>query len=138
MAREPMSREPMSPRAKRGPKVGVKRGVAAGRSAQRACERSSDWRRGAAGSPDPDYAATRNSAGSPDPYDVEADPYDVLVLLAVDVADGVEDAVGGAAAVVGYLDEIVVGELCFVVRQVLEAGKGVIQLFLCEQQAELF
>ena len=28
-------------------------GVAAGRSAQRACERSSDWRRGAAGSPDP-------------------------------------------------------------------------------------
>ena len=30
------------------------RGVAAGRSAQRACERSSDWRRGAAGSPDPD------------------------------------------------------------------------------------
>src|SRR5207302_6109539 len=26
---------------------------AAGRSAQRACERSSDWRRGAAGSPDP-------------------------------------------------------------------------------------
>src|SRR5207253_2911145 len=29
------------------------RGVAAGRSAQRACERSSDWRRGAAGSPDP-------------------------------------------------------------------------------------
>src|SRR6267378_5850554 len=29
----------------------VKRGVAAGRSAQRACERSSDWRRGAAGSP---------------------------------------------------------------------------------------
>jgi hypothetical protein len=30
------------------------RGVAAGRSAQRACERSSDWRRGAAGSPDPE------------------------------------------------------------------------------------
>ena len=36
----------------------LKRGVAAGRSAQRACERSSDWRRGAAGSPDPD--AVRN------------------------------------------------------------------------------
>ena len=32
----------------------LKRGVAAGRSAQRAYERSSDWRRGAAGSPDPD------------------------------------------------------------------------------------
>ena len=32
----------------------VMRGVAAGRSAQRACERSSDWRRGAASSPDPD------------------------------------------------------------------------------------
>src|SRR6516225_7729660 len=32
----------------------VTRGVAAGRSAQRACERSSDWRRGAAGSPDPE------------------------------------------------------------------------------------
>jgi hypothetical protein len=31
----------------------VRGGVAAGRSAQRACERSSDWRRGAAGSPDP-------------------------------------------------------------------------------------
>src|ERR1700704_1649438 len=30
------------------------RGVAAGRSAQRACSRSCDWRRGAAGSPDPD------------------------------------------------------------------------------------
>src|ERR1700682_3282510 len=37
-----------------------KRGVAAGRSAQRACERSSDWRRGA--------------AGSPDPYEFTADP----------------------------------------------------------------
>jgi hypothetical protein len=32
----------------------VKRGVAAGRSAQRACSRSNDWRRGAAGSPDPE------------------------------------------------------------------------------------
>ena len=32
----------------------IKRGVAAGRSAQRACERSSDWRRGAASSPDPE------------------------------------------------------------------------------------
>src|SRR5438132_1104357 len=40
------------------------RGVAAGRSAQRACERSSDWRRGAAGSPDPDSLPC---AGSPDP-----------------------------------------------------------------------
>src|SRR5207302_670562 len=39
------------------------RGVAAGRSAQRACERSSDWRRGAAGSPDPELVT---SAGSPD------------------------------------------------------------------------
>ena len=37
----------------------LKRGVAAGRSAQRACERSSDWRRGAAGSPDPDYVLLR-------------------------------------------------------------------------------
>jgi hypothetical protein len=37
------------------------RGVAAGRSAQRACERSSDWRRGAAGSPDP-----KHLPGSPD------------------------------------------------------------------------
>src|SRR4051794_22901920 len=37
-------------RARRRP---IMRGVAAGRSAQRACERSSDWRRGAAGSPDP-------------------------------------------------------------------------------------
>jgi hypothetical protein len=34
------------------------RGVAAGRSAQRACERSSDWRRGAASSPDPDKRTT--------------------------------------------------------------------------------
>ena len=32
----------------------TQRGVAAGRSAQRACERSNDWRRGAASSPDPD------------------------------------------------------------------------------------
>src|SRR5207245_6844633 len=40
------------------------RGVAAGRSAERACERSSDWRRGAAGSPDPDSLPC---AGSPDP-----------------------------------------------------------------------
>ena len=38
-----------------------KRGVAAGRSAQRACERSSDWRRGAAGSPDP-YGFSVDSA----------------------------------------------------------------------------
>jgi hypothetical protein len=38
------------------------RGVAAGRSAQRACERSSDWRRGAAGSPDPEHLL-----GSTDP-----------------------------------------------------------------------
>src|SRR5216684_3781150 len=45
----------------------VKRGVAAGRSAQRACERSSDWRRGAAGSPDPDALPANNLAGSPDP-----------------------------------------------------------------------
>src|SRR5207302_8256317 len=35
------------------------RGVAAGRSAQRACERSSDWRRGAAGSPDPEHVVAR-------------------------------------------------------------------------------
>ena len=40
----------------------LKRGVAAGRSAQRACERSSDWRRGAAGSPDPDKCKARNLA----------------------------------------------------------------------------
>src|SRR5258708_15206443 len=48
-----------------GPACGfVKGGVAAERSAKRACERSSDWRRGAAGSPDPYYRATRNSLGS--------------------------------------------------------------------------
>src|SRR5579871_890401 len=35
------------------------RGVAAGRSVQRACERSSDWRRGAAGSPDPHASERR-------------------------------------------------------------------------------
>ena len=52
------------------------RGVAAGRSAQRACERSSDWRRGAAGSPDPYYDTARNFAGSSDSYDFTADPYD--------------------------------------------------------------
>ena len=46
----------------------LKRGVAAGRSAQRACERSSDWRRGAAGSPDPYKCKARNFVGSPDPY----------------------------------------------------------------------
>jgi hypothetical protein len=40
------------------------RGVAAGRSAQRACERSSDWRRGAAGSPDPEHLPR---TGFPDP-----------------------------------------------------------------------
>ena len=34
------------------------RGVAAERSAQRACERSSDWRRGAAGSPDPELVTS--------------------------------------------------------------------------------
>jgi len=43
----------------------LKRGVAAGRSAQRACERSSDWRRGGAASPDPDEFATHNLMGSP-------------------------------------------------------------------------
>jgi hypothetical protein len=43
------------------------RGVAAGRSAQRACERSSDWRRGAAGSPDPEDLPR---ARSPDPEDL--------------------------------------------------------------------
>ena len=47
------------------------RGVAAGRSAQRACERSSDWRRGAAGSPDPKDRAHENNTEvaqrSPDP-----------------------------------------------------------------------
>ena len=42
----------------------LKRGVAAGRSAQRACERSSDWRRGAAGSPDPDYVLAGATLGS--------------------------------------------------------------------------
>ena len=49
----------------------LKRGVAAGRSAQRACERSSDWRRGAAGSPDPyeSQATVRLKATQlPDPY----------------------------------------------------------------------
>src|SRR5207253_2351723 len=42
------------------------RGVAAGRSAQRACERSSDWRRGAAGSPDPELVilVTERNGGS--------------------------------------------------------------------------
>ena len=54
------------------------------------------------------------------------------------MADGVEDAVGGAAAVVGDLDEVVVGDSCLVVGQVLEAGEGVVQLFLAQQQAELF
>ena len=39
------------------------RGVAAGRSAQRACERSSDWRRGAAGSPDPELLTLTLSLG---------------------------------------------------------------------------
>src|SRR5439155_10385343 len=39
-----------APRPDRGART---RGVAAGRSVERACERSSDWRRGAAGSPDP-------------------------------------------------------------------------------------
>ncbi len=44
------------------------RGVAAGRSAQRACERSSDWRRGGAASPDPDKLTQRTYAKrSPDP-----------------------------------------------------------------------
>src|SRR5438105_3796301 len=60
------------------------RGVAAGRSAQRACERSCDWRRGAAGSPDPDSLPC---VGSPDP--------DLLKRL----ADG--GATGGDAAVAG-------------------------------------
>src|SRR3954454_8524107 len=39
------------------------RGVAAGRSAQRACERSSDWRRGAASSPDPDELRVHECEG---------------------------------------------------------------------------
>ena len=47
----------------------LKRGVAAGRSAQRACERSSDWRRGAAGSPDPDKCKATQLRGLPDPYE---------------------------------------------------------------------
>ena len=50
----PQSRQGVSGGAKR-----PSRGVAAGRSAQRACERSSDWRRGAAGSPDPDLSMLR-------------------------------------------------------------------------------
>src|SRR5438270_8771721 len=54
----------------------LKRGVAAGRSAQRACERSSDWRRGGAASPDPtslnpDPALVQRAA-SPDPNQVLA------------------------------------------------------------------
>src|SRR5207302_5331934 len=43
------------------------RGVAAGRSAERACERSSDWRRGAAGSPDPEPRSYDNLEAPPDP-----------------------------------------------------------------------
>ncbi len=50
------------------------RGVAAGRSAQRACERSSDWRRGAAGSPDPKGRTATPRAGSPDPKGRTATP----------------------------------------------------------------
>jgi hypothetical protein len=51
------------------------RGVAAGRSAQRACERSSDWRRGAAGSPDPEYLQphTELLPSSPDPENLQSD-----------------------------------------------------------------
>jgi hypothetical protein len=45
-----------------------KRGVAAGRSAQRACERSSDWRRGAASSPHPEREWPKTDRRcSPDP-----------------------------------------------------------------------
>src|SRR5690349_10028294 len=55
------------------------RGVAAGRSAQRACERSSDWRRGAAGSPDPEKLTHDNyqqcAQGSPDPEKLTHDNY---------------------------------------------------------------
>jgi hypothetical protein len=52
------------------------RGVAAGRSAQRACERSSDWRRGAAGSPDPEHLP-----GSRDPEPPQPDPEFLLGSL---------------------------------------------------------
>jgi len=52
----------------------VKRGVAAGRSAQRACERSSDWRRGAAGSPDPDFVNSDPDFVNSDPDFVNSDP----------------------------------------------------------------
>jgi hypothetical protein len=43
--------------------------------AQRACERSCDWRRGAAGSPDPDYIQS-GAAGliHPDPDALLPDP----------------------------------------------------------------
>src|ERR1700738_4191781 len=58
--------------------------------------------------------------------------------LPVDVADGVEDAVGGAAAVVGYLDQVVVSDFLLVVRQVLEAGEGMVELFLGQQEPERF
>jgi len=51
------------------------------------------------------------------------------------VADGVEDAVGGAAAVVGYLNQVVVGQVFLIVGQVLETCEGVGQLFLGEQEA---
>jgi hypothetical protein len=57
--------------------------------------------------------------------------------LPVDVPDRVEHAVGDAAAVVGDLDQIVVGQLLLVVGQVLEAGKGVSQLFLRQQEPKL-
>jgi hypothetical protein len=56
-------------RSKRYGAAARTRGVAAGRSAQRACERSSDWRRGAAGSPDPEHLL-----GSPDPEHLLGSP----------------------------------------------------------------
>src|SRR5437879_344077 len=49
--------------AAEGPSAGGRRGKE--RAARN--ERSSDWRRGAAGSPDPDALTANNLAGSPDP-----------------------------------------------------------------------
>src|SRR5207244_9611506 len=58
--------------------------------------------------------------------------------LAVDVTDGVEDAVGGATAVLGDQHQVFVGDLFLVVGQALEAGERVVQLVLRQQQAEFF
>src|SRR5438876_7599045 len=58
--------------------------------------------------------------------------------LSVDVADGVEHAVGGAPAVLGYLTHVLGGDFTLVIGQTLEPGEGVVQLVLGQQQAQLF